>query len=168
MSSFCSFGSFGSYQKPVADEPDFEKGYHFGLAYRIIRHPRMGHLCGYVRLPKGHPWLKEAKRGRYGMKGWGINQRYGFIPHGYDAHVLRYIAVHSGLTWSGHLPTRRGEKGYWLGFDCAHYDDFVPAMGDMECMKDATYRDMAYVRAECAVLAFQIRNANAATNNQLV
>lgn len=151
---------FGNYQKVIADEPDFERGYRFGLAYRIIRHPEMGHLCGYVRIPKGNSLLKEAKRGSYGMKGWGSKQRYGFIPRGYDAvDRLLDVSVHGGLTWSGHLPTRRGENGYWVGFDCAHCDDYVPAMGDMGFMKDSIYRDINYVRREITALAFQIADA---------
>lgn len=143
---------FGS-TKPVPNEPDFVKGWLHGMAYRIVRHPDMGHLCGYVKLPKGHPLLKAAKAGGYGMKGWGSRQKYGRKEHGYDAKALRCLSVHGGLTWSGHLPTRRGEGGYWLGFDCAHYGDLVPSLDDK---LDGTYRTIEYVRKELDCLIQQV------------
>lgn len=32
------------------------------------------------------------------------------------------IKCHGGLTFKGQLP---GFKGYWIGFDCGHYDDII-------------------------------------------
>jgi len=55
---------------------------------------------GYVRIVEGHPF--------YGME-------YMDIP----------VSVHGGLTFSQDIPEddRHFPKGYWVGFDTAHYGD---------------------------------------------
>ncbi len=121
------------------DEPDRDEFEHARLKCLILRHPELGHLNGYVAVPKGHPC--------YG-------KHYDHIP--YDD--LFPVEVHGGLTFS-----REGDgdilpKGYWwLGFDCAHAWDLVPQilelMGREEC---ETYRNFAYVRREIEDLADQL------------
>lgn len=54
-------------------------------------------FCGYVNIPKSHP----------------------FYQKNYD-EITCEIDVHGGLTFSGEL---NGMSGYWIGFDCNHYDD---------------------------------------------
>ncbi len=51
----------------------------------------------------------------------------------------------------------------WVGFDCAHFRDFVPAInvlrkhtGFADVFDDDVYRDFDYVKAECASLARQL------------
>ena len=95
------------------------------LPCSIWRQSNFGQLCGYVGLPKSHPW--------YG-------QGYGDIN----------VEVHGGLTWSQHEKNRNGaayphETGdtWWIGFDCAHfYDDTNP-------------KDEDYVRGEIESLVHQ-------------
>lgn len=58
-----------------------------------------GHLCGYVCIPKDHPWFEKDS---------------GDID----------CDIHGGLTYF-----RTHEDGnYWIGFDCAHSKDIVPSM----------------------------------------
>lgn len=60
-----------------------------------------GHRCGYVGLPRGHKYYGED---------------YDDIP----------IDCHGGLTYSRdnpNYPVTNNEGLYWIGFDCAHYDD---------------------------------------------
>lgn len=45
------------------------------------------------------------------------------------------------------------DKAWLFGFDCAHYGDAVPTYG---YSMDGIYRDLAYVREECASLARQL------------
>lgn len=95
-----------------------------------IRPESMGHLCGYVAVPAGHPirgnWCDD-------------------------------FDVHGGVTWSAPL---EGSTKWWVGFDCAHVGDFCPAWADDPHMqglfKDSLYRDIEYVKAECTKLARQI------------
>lgn len=55
-----------------------------------------GHLCGYVKIPEGHP------------------------SHGKDYFDID-VDVHGGLTYG-----QFRDDGYWIGFDCAHFGDLLP------------------------------------------
>ena len=57
------------------------------------------HPCGYVSVPKNHPF--------YGKCYWGIEDK---------------IEVHGGLTFGGEL---HGFNGLWFGWDYAHAGDFT-------------------------------------------
>ena len=85
-----------------------------GYLCLIIRN-RAGALCGYVGVPKGHP---------------------AYTKH-YDELD---ISVHGGLTFSDegmdesheetlyYKPRFHNDKRlWWIGFDCAHYQDYCPA-----------------------------------------
>lgn len=81
-----------------------------GLNCKAIKTPSMGHYCGYVGVPKGHP-------------AYGLN----YIRLG---DMIR-IDVHGGLTYS--------EDGLvemnlvtWFGFDCAHLGDYSPGINITE------------------------------------
>jgi hypothetical protein len=113
-----------------------------------------GALCGYVGVAEGHPWF-------------GVG--YGDLPGEPD--------VHGGLTFADfcqegpeeaaicHVPgPGEPDRVWWLGFDCAHAWDLMPAMRAREREMgiplagfdlDDTYRTVAYVKAECARLAAQ-------------
>jgi hypothetical protein len=94
-----------------------------GLPAKIIKHDSLGHLCGYIGLPKTH-------------KSYGVDD--------YRCEV----DVHGGWTYSyDHAPTFKPDGFWWLGFDCAHAGDIVPAAGIAVCAGD-TYKDEAFVEAE--------------------
>jgi hypothetical protein len=107
-----------------------------------------GALCGYVGVTEGHPM---------------------FGKHYDEAEVT----VHGGLTFSDycaedgkicHVPAPgRPERVYWFGFDCSHSGDYSPAYaqrlkqyGDIYGHTDQ-YRNVAYVQAQCAKLARQLK-----------
>ena len=123
------------------DEPDKDEFEHDGLKCLIIRHLELGHLCGYVAVPKGHPC--------YGKD-------YSHIP--YDD--LFPVKVHGGLTFSREGNGNTWPKGYWwLGFDCAHAWDLVPQIPELmgrQSREHETYRNFAYVRREIEDLADQL------------
>ncbi|GAI64324.1 unnamed protein product [marine sediment metagenome] len=123
------------------DEPDKDEFEHAGLKCLILRHSELGHLCGYVAVPKGHLC--------YGKD-------YDHIP--YDD--LFPIQVHGGLTWCKEGDGDTWPKGYWwLGFDCAHAWDLVPQMLELigrERREYETYRNFAYVRAQVKSLAEKV------------
>ena len=119
------------------DEPDKDEFEHDGLKCLILRNLELGHLCGYVAVPKGHPC--------YGKD-------YDHIP--YDD--LFPVEVHGGLTFSGEGDGNRWPEGHWwLGFDCAHAWDLVPYMY-MPFGSSGTYRNFQYVRQETKDLAEQV------------
>jgi hypothetical protein len=74
-----------------------------------------GAWCGYLGLPDGHRW------------------------HGLDYTQVRDVSVHGGLTYSNAeapwsvidelaLSAEPRIPSWWLGFDCAHSGDHVPAL----------------------------------------
>lgn len=137
---------------PWMDEPD--KAHWVdeatGLDCLIHRGP-LGALCGYVGVPRTHPF------------------------HGRDYDQVDVdVEVHGGLTYAalcqedtedeGHgichvpLPGRDPEV-WWLGFDCGHSQDIIPGMLFMEGMgfeSRGSYKDFDYVKAEVEKLARQL------------
>lgn len=112
----------------------------------IVRGP-LGALCGYVGVPKGHPWYQVD----------------------YDS-VGKDPDVHGGLTFSDHCQEGEGDRKichvveegeddhvWWLGFDCAHCFDLVPGMGTRlhGVTGEDVYRDFDYVTKEVERLAVQ-------------
>lgn len=73
---------------------------HAGLSCAVVLAREVGHRCGYVRVPPGHPL-----HGKF-----------------YDSPDLD---VHGGLTFAEIEPCTEHEdgQGYWFGFDCAHSGD---------------------------------------------
>lgn len=101
----------------------------------IRRHPRLGHLCGYVVIPKSHPW------------------------HGKDYDEIDdKVQVHGGITY-GQFEKDYGNE-YRIGFDCAHLGDLVPTdLLIASSLARGEYRDIGYVTAECESLARQVLGA---------
>jgi hypothetical protein len=117
-----------------------------GLPCLIVRHPRSGHLCGYVGVSKGHPAFEVD---------------YNSVP----------ADVHGGLTFSEHCQQEleecksvchKVEDGeddnvWWLGFDCAHSGDYSGfAYHRTQFQDDEVYRTFEYVKSECESLAQQL------------
>jgi len=158
---------------PWQDEPDRAEWRDevTGLPCLALRTERSGHWCGYVALPADHPWVEQdpiyiQKNGVEGTPG-------GFAPD-------LAVEVHGGITYGParcqplredeehpwlricHAP-RPGESDdvRWIGFDCHHTGyheaDFAPGSGSN--FRGATYRDLPYVQAQCALLAKQAKEA---------
>lgn len=109
-----------------------------GLSCLILRTECTGALCGYVGVSSDHSHYKKS---------------YNELEKRDD-----YPDVHGGLTYAG----ERSEEGlWWFGFDCAHCGDFSPAITSIsgrEQLPSETYKNVAYVKTECAQLARQLRN----------
>ena len=103
-----------------------------GLDCRVVMIP-MGHRCGYVRVPKEHPFfglscgdqapIAAANVADKTIEGTGP---VGAIlaasdPDEFATRVDAHIEVHGGLTYAGH--TSGGDGEWWFGFDCAHAYD---------------------------------------------
>lgn len=120
------------------NEPDRMTGEAHGYALEILRHPTLGHLCGYVDLPISHPWAKCEE-------------------YNVDCNV------HGGITFG----PRQNENGetFRIGFDCAHYLDYSPGMlrykqyGLGTKIGKETYKSMEFVMRECESLALQAKEA---------
>lgn len=86
----------------------------------IIRHDKNSHWCGYIFINSNHPW--------------------------YEKHYDNIDAdCHGGLTYSEY------EEDKWkIGFDCAHWGDFVS-----KYKTSGIWRDRRYVESECRKLVEQ-------------
>lgn len=131
---------------------------HTGLPCLAVRGPA-GAWCGYVGLAPDHP--------AYGI---AYNTCRACGDDLWCGHsIADRVSVHGGLTYSGLCQkdaTQHGichvvEEGeqdtvWWVGFDCAHCDDYAPKIDSAALRAFQTYRDLAYVQAECAALADQL------------
>lgn len=140
-------------EKAWLNEPNRLEFKHLGYDCLINRNP-YGALCGYVAVPPGHPWHSKT----YNDLG--------------EADI--WPNVHGGLTYSEkcqgpicHKP-KPGEEDdvWWLGFDCAHFDDLIPEYFkepylsmDLDLLRGRIYRDIEYVKKEVKKLAKQIKAA---------
>jgi len=99
----------------------------YGLRCLMARPvPELGHWCGYVDIPKGHPW--------FGVCYDNINARLSDTD----------TPVHGGLTYADEV------EGCWrIGFDCAHSCDVVPGLH----VNHGVYRTETWVYAEVGRLA---------------
>lgn len=150
-----------------------------GLHYVIIISP-IGCLNGYVAVPPSHllfdhpsneglPALRDAWEKRkkqpvgdnpafvllIDMLGGGDMERDIPTPE-------RVFDVHGGLTYSGRGITGLPEtESWWFGFDTSHSGDLWPeprwpSAKYHDGYREGTYRNEAYVRAECERLAEQL------------
>ena len=128
--------------KPWQAEPDYKKWVDQATGYHCVikRHPQMGFLLGYVRVPRSHPLYGKS----------------------YYARKAARLNAHGGLTFSDklHRPTGGLHRGWWLGFDCGHYGDLMPVSPLIDhslILRDGVYRDFAYVTEEVRNLATQLK-----------
>lgn len=137
---------------PWDSEPDKRQWMsETGLPCLIVRN-HYGALCGYVGVPRTHPW--------YGQKYDDVDEQLG------DDENEEGDSPHGGLTFAGSCGEKichevepgEDDDVWWLGFDCAHAFDLVPGMGRDYYPDDVVvYRDVAYVTAECEKLAALLR-----------
>jgi len=113
--------------EPWKHEPDLVRFGAHGIRCVVRRVKDLGHLCGYVQLPEGHPWACL----------------------GYDVPAV----VHGGVTYSEISEHFGG--GHWIGFDCAHSGDLSPGLG--VSFQRGEYRDIEYVKGEVYSLAAQVQ-----------
>ena len=96
----------------------------------VLRHPSLGHWCGYVGVPTWHS------------------------DNGIDYVSLGGIDVHGGLTYSkNHKPNCLPDGYWWLGFDCCHVGDYVPYASYCLTYEGETFKDLEFVVNECERLA---------------
>lgn len=110
------------------NEPDKLDFVSYGLPC-ALRRSFMGTWCGYVGLPPSHSGAKP----------------------GYDGYTSLDITVHGGLTYGDKSWWDKESTLVWMGFDCAHYGDFMPKMPDF----GGVYRTMEYAKEQCENLAKQ-------------
>ncbi len=135
---------------PWNDEPDKKQWLDEETGYPcLIVRNNGGALCGYVGVTEGHP---------------AYNKDYNSVD----------VEVHGGLTFSDFCHKGAEETGichkvdnevktYWLGFDCAHYQDVCPAYAasskklGFNSFREGTYKDFGFVTNQVRKLARQLK-----------
>lgn len=107
----------------------------------VVRGP-VGALCGYVGVPSGHP-------------AFGFRERE-LQDHLQAYDLLSYASLAEPIE---HGISRKSkplfERTWWIGFDCAHAQDFSPGM-DNGCMSMSNYRGIGFARHFTEQLAVQL------------
>ena len=161
---------------PWQDEPDKAQWVDLAtdLDCLIVRSFISGSLCGYVGVPKSHPW--------FGLDYADCTSGEHEKPYCDDCPAMR-MSVHGGLNFAAtcdegpeslsicHVPLPgRSDKVWWFGFDCAHMMDHQPAaiarmhsvpeirekMMALDARYPAIYKPLAYVQSEVTKLAEQL------------
>lgn len=120
----------------------------------LLKRNMFGSLCGYVGVSEGHPWFGKPVSGIDPDVHGGINYA-SFCEDGDEAYTICHVPAPG-----------EPDRVYWLGFDCGHAFDFQPRMPEILAgvtaplmadlfFRHAVYRDVNYVKTECARLAAQ-------------
>ena len=121
------------------------EGLHHNLTYTVIKQD-LGHLCGYVTVPTSHLAYRIST----------LSVLSGFID------FETYLQPHGGLTYNSPETDAVGfyNNGWTFGFDCAHADD-------SNNPDDPGYRNLEYVKANCIIMAEQLKDLPAICQNKL-
>lgn len=126
-------------------------------------------FCQAATLEKWEEWITWALSAKV------LEEALQF-PMGDAARILkeRRDQINSFDAWAAYIDAHAichhdpgGERVWWLGFDCNHYQDLAPEM--RHTMKrigssygsDGVYRDLSYVRSQVESLAAQLKEKSA-------
>lgn len=115
-------------------EGNFHEFVYQGYECRIIRPYPISHLCGYVKVEKGHPCF-------------GMHR---------DKVPISDEDIHWGITFSSNM----GIAGtWWIGFDCCHLGDLSPSDVLTYNRKNdhEVYRTVNFVKKECKKLVRKLK-----------
>lgn len=157
-----------------ANRVDFEAE---GLSCAMRRGP-LGTWCGYVGVPRSHPWWGKSYRDVVKPEPHMLRDRVADDHGAMDLFIAMLsdhspeegmsislcVRVHGGLTYAAdHEPYGKPDGLWWFGFDCAHCNDFVPGLRNVSAeyervvQSTQTYRTQEYVVSECQSLAVQLQ-----------
>lgn len=152
-----------------------------GYGCIIRRSPTKRHLCGYVSVPPGHP-LFGRHIGTMGDFLIGVHGGLDYaaacqarqaeevsICHPSDNRTRRIVPegfqqnVHVNEVAAGQIGDRH-DDAWWFGFSCDQVTDITPTTreesrpnGLLDGVNRPTYKDEAFVYAQCVRLAAQLK-----------
>lgn len=143
----------------------------------VVLMTSMGHRCGYVGVPVGHPLHgieysqpTEALAPPADDEPVGKRGAISILIAATDPDRLQspeiVFNVHGGLTYSNNHADYPAQSGglWWFGYDCAHHgdarsDDYIASIPEEKrwlYQDGGEHRALAYCEAECESLAEQI------------
>lgn len=140
---------------------------------------KMGVLCGYIGVPRGHPWYgeeySEINAHVHGGITYTEHELYGHpntvtrlqdrVEHASDGVMRDFYQRHLDRELdhqgdSREFPHVTGLDIWWLGFDCGHAYDYIPALSMIpNITTKECFRDEEYVRKEITSLVSQAAKA---------
>ena len=126
---------------PWEYEPDLYKWTYRGIECMADRNLTHGAWCGYVDVPTD------------------AYEKLVILTNAYKKSEEEMLDVHGGVTYCAIVVDKNVQR---MGFDCAHGEDYLPRITnltrDIMYHKDErpTYRDLAFVIAECESMVDQI------------
>lgn len=117
-------------------EPDLKEFTHGKYKCSIIRNTDMGHLCGYIKVPKDNIFYNKKD-------------------------ILWKLDCHGGITFS-HMAQDQDGKTFVIGFDCAHAWDLIPYNTfnfGSRYYNESVYRNIEFVEKELIDLCEQLDDA---------
>jgi hypothetical protein len=166
---------------PWQTEPD-EVTWSFGdVPCRIVRHPGHGSLNGYVAVPPSHPWYGTDMHdvdvdvhggitfaGRFGIHVTPDVPVEDVIDEDDLDDVVSTTRTFYGAFRAGKTFASKTDNAdlWWIGFDCAHFMDYMPGMVaferslGMHPLADipghpSSYKTVEYVTREVETLALE-------------
>lgn len=134
-----------------ADGPEVSlvEAVYRGFPVRARRTAR-GHWCGYITVPRVHPWSQAA-----------CSTEDGGSAEPCETRLVWLVDVHGGCTYA---EFEGDGDDLTVGFDCAHYADNTPPWMPERASRGGTYRYLSFVREQLLSLAEQAEQAEQAAN----
>lgn len=131
------------------EEPDKGHWIYKGLDCLIVRN-NLGALCGYVGVPKGHRLYEMDYDDANSLVDayWGLTFANKCNPNADPTSSICHP-----------LEGAANEDVWWLGFDCAHCDDFIPCV-EYPNFGETVYKDFVFVQKGVHKLADGIVELN--------
>lgn len=126
---------------PWDSEPDYMEFEFLGFLCIMRRNMNFGNWCGYIRVPRLHPWYATS-----------------------DESELN-VPVHGGVTYAGpcfigdDVDETTDPEYILIGFDCAHAGDVMPGY---RIGGAGTYKDINFVSNELRNLGIHASKAGVA------
>ena len=128
---------------PWEYEPDLYEWTHRGIECVARRNMTHGAWCGYVDVPYEN-WIKYDTLA-------GVQS------------IDDLIEVHGGVTFNEYIFDKAAHR---IGFECTHVGDKMPKLNHLANADSGdTYRDLAFVIAECESMVDQILAVTGGTSN---
>lgn len=141
-------------EKLLKKEPSFLDFTYKGYACRIIRSLSLMSLLGYVAIEKNHVFYNvgydDINIDVHGGLTYASNKQPPTVVKDTMTNKLDYI------TMPHH---NKPKNAWWVGFDCSHYGDIIPAHPLLSNGQD-TYKGIEFVKNEIKGMVNQLISIN--------
>jgi hypothetical protein len=108
-------------------------GIFLGFFYEVWANKKHGHRCGYVGIPKGHPWF------RLDTRHIGENDPCNECGREAPEEWRGEVAVHGGLSYGGLAHAHTSDEVYVVGFSCDNTSDLADPLLNKERGEDEAH-----------------------------